>query len=346
MNTVPGTKKKYLISYLVFTAFVLAGFALYLLRIPARQLALISASPESSLTGSWDIGAAAANPTAYAASAAIRDTLYVAGGVDELGRVQSRMIIYDSVADSWTTGAPLPEPRAGAATASADGLLYVAGGYRDARGSLADTVFVYDPETNVWSELPRLPRPRAAAAAAVAHGTLYLFGGVGDKGAIDETLSYPLRQPDGTLPARGWETKQPLTRARSHLVAVTVSDSIIVIGGRAGESSKSNSNLVERYQPEENTWSRASDAPTPRSGMAAAAVGGIVYLFGGESPHAAISTVESYNPKKNRWASNGLLPTARHGLNAASIGTRIYVVAGGRYPGLSVSGMNEVFTPR
>jgi len=37
------------------------------------------------------------------------------------------------------------------------------------------------------------------------------------------------------------------------------------------------------------------------------------------------------------------MPTPRHGLAAVTINDRIYVVGSGEEPGLSVSGVNEIF---
>lgn len=43
------------------------------------------------------------------------------------------------------------------------------------------------------------------------------------------------------------------------------------------------------------------------------------------------------------WTDGAGMTTPRHGLAAVTINDRIYVVGGGEEPGLSVSGVNEIF---
>jgi N-acetylneuraminic acid mutarotase len=82
-----------------------------------------------------------------------------------------------------------------------------------------------------------------------------------------------------------------------------------------------------------------------RSGIAAAALGGKFFVFGGESNSGTHNQTESYDPANNSWKSWALMPTARHGLGAAIVGNSIYVISGGPKPGATFSSVNEVFTP-
>ncbi|MBI3079664.1 MAG: galactose oxidase, partial [Deltaproteobacteria bacterium] len=85
--------------------------------------------------------------------------------------------------------------------------------------------------------------------------------------------------------------------------------------------------------------------PTPRSGIAAATLGGRIFVFGGESPAGTFNQTEAYDPGRNTWTVRDPMPTARHGLGAAVVGQSIYVLSGGPRPGGSFSSANEVFTP-
>ena len=82
-----------------------------------------------------------------------------------------------------------------------------------------------------------------------------------------------------------------------------------------------------------------------RSGIAAAALGGKIFVFGGESNAGTHNQTESFDPANNSWRSWAPMPTARHGLGAAIIGPSIYVISGGPKPGATFSSVNEVFTP-
>jgi N-acetylneuraminic acid mutarotase len=99
------------------------------------------------------------------------------------------------------------------------------------------------------------------------------------------------------------------------------------------------------YDPSMERWTPRPALPTVRSGIAAAALNGRIFVFGGESGRGTHQEVESYDPTKNRWERWAPMPTARHGLGAAVINQSIYVIAGGPQPGATFSSANEVFTP-
>ena len=82
-----------------------------------------------------------------------------------------------------------------------------------------------------------------------------------------------------------------------------------------------------------------------RSGIAAAALGETIFVFGGEAPEGTFDQVEAYQPRQDRWTRFAAMPSARHGLGAVALGGRIYVIAGGTTPGGSSSALNEIFTP-
>jgi N-acetylneuraminic acid mutarotase len=81
--------------------------------------------------------------------------------------------------------------------------------------------------------------------------------------------------------------------------------------------------------------------------VAAATLGGRVYLFGGEDldSSATFDAAERFDPATGRWEAVAPMPTSRHGLGAAVLGSAIWVVGGGPRAGLSVSAANERFTP-
>ncbi len=112
---------------------------------------------------------------------------------------------------------------------------------------------------------------------------------------------------------------------------------MIIPGNRAG--------VNEAYDPEKDKWEERAPMPTPRSGIAASALKGKAYVFGGESPGGTFNTVEEYDPKRDTWRKMEPMPMARHGLGSAVVGETIYVIDGGTKPGGSSSGSNEAFTP-
>jgi hypothetical protein len=61
---------------------------------------------------------------------------------------------------------------------------------------------------------------------------------------------------------------------------------------------------------------------------------------GGEAD-TTFEEVEAYDVESARWLSLPPLPTPRHGLGVVARDTVVYVVAGGPWPGLSVSNAVE-----
>jgi N-acetylneuraminic acid mutarotase len=84
--------------------------------------------------------------------------------------------------------------------------------------------------------------------------------------------------------------------------------------------------------------------PTPRSGIAAAALDGEILVFGGEATDGTFDEVEGYDPQTDSWRAYAPMPTARHGLGAAVVNGRVHVIAGGPQPGGSSSDRNEIFS--
>jgi len=85
--------------------------------------------------------------------------------------------------------------------------------------------------------------------------------------------------------------------------------------------------------------------PAARGGIAAVALGGRLFVFGGEESSGVFGQTDVYDPATDRWSSMNPMPTARHGLGAAVVGKKIYVIGGGTKPGASRSSLNEVFDP-
>lgn len=86
--------------------------------------------------------------------------------------------------------------------------------------------------------------------------------------------------------------------------------------------------------------------PTARGGLASTVLNNKIYVFGGEAPSGTFKENESYDPSSNSWKKEEPMLNGRHGLGAVPVGGSVYVLGGGKRPGLSVSGLNEVFTPK
>lgn len=84
------------------------------------------------------------------------------------------------------------------------------------------------------------------------------------------------------------------------------------------------------------SWRSATPAPTKRTEVTAAAVGGKIYVIGGFSKPSLSNLlsltvtplVEEYDPMTDRWSSKTPLPVGLHHAAAATVGNRLFVVGG------------------
>jgi hypothetical protein len=83
--------------------------------------------------------------------------------------------------------------------------------------------------------------------------------------------------------------------------------------------------------------------PSKRSGIGATSLDGFIYVLGGEQNQGTFDNNERYDPKTDTWTRELPMPTPRHGLGLVSIDDKIFAVGGGPYPGLTVTGQNEIY---
>lgn len=101
---------------------------------------------------------------------------------------------------------------------------------------------------------------------------------------------------------------------------------------------------AEDIPPELGVWKSMAPAPTARTEVAAAAVGGKIYVIGGFSEpslsnikNLSITTlVEAYDPATDEWTAKAPLPEGLHHVGIGSLGNRVYVIGGFKQSLLSV----------
>jgi N-acetylneuraminic acid mutarotase len=264
---------------------------------------------------------------------------------------------YNPTADRWTTKKKMPVPAHHLAAIGFAGKIYVFGGAVQQQASgpnqfPTNSAWEYDPAADTWKALAPMPTARMAPVAAEVQGKIYVIGGASvHPGA--KLVSLGPKVPHRSLninevydPATNkWETRMAMPTARNHAAAGVVAGKIYVIGGRlasAFASAGSNSDVVEVYDPAENTWGAAGlRMPTARSAMGFATFGNRILIAGGEivdrHMFAAIRAVEAYDPATNQWTELPILPAARQGVSAAAVGDRLYVI-GGHVQGTDIGG--------
>ncbi|MBL0917571.1 MAG: kelch-like protein [Hydrogenophaga sp.] len=287
--------------------------------------------------------------------------IYVAGGLlNPNTGYSAHFEAYDPTTDRWTRLATLPEARHHIALAAAAGRIHAVGGFTGGFPNWraqADT-WVYDPGANRWSAGAPLPYASAEGVFAGIDGRLYLVGG--RVRGRDDARHFN----DHTDTARGavfdpatgrWSAIADAPTARNSAAAAVLDGRLHVVGGRQalrqpdGSLRQVNVPQLEVYDPATDRWTTRAPMPLPQGGLAAAAHGGRLYVFGGEQwvpEQKVFADAWVYDPATDRWSALPPLPTPRHGLGAATLGDRIHVFGGGtRVGGDFASTVHEVLVP-
>jgi len=108
--------------------------------------------------------------------------------------------------------------------------------------------------------------------------------------------------------------KEAATSAMTTLYRDLKRPKIYVIGGAESNQAL---DAVECFDPQDSSWSTLASMPTPRSDLAAAAVGGKLYAIGGYDGRT-LNTVELFDPCGNAWEPLAPMPTPRSDFVAAA----------------------------
>jgi uncharacterized repeat protein (TIGR01451 family) len=222
-------------------------------------------------TAAWESRAPLPEPRQSAASAAIGERFFVAGGLqdtEDVFAITNSLFIYDNTTDTWTTGAPMPRPLARARGAAVDGKFYVFGGYDGLESSA--NFYVYDPATDQWQDMGAMPTGTGSGfPIAAVNGAIYLQGSDAD------WESFYRYEPA----TNRWEQMASPRVGRLGGVLVAAPDGYLYL---LGSTFSDLGSLVERYHVATGLWSSVnSSLDFGRFFSGAAYVSGKLYLAGG-----------------------------------------------------------------
>jgi len=190
-----------------------------------------------------------------------------------------------------------------------------------------------------WTVLAPLPQPRQEIAVAVLDGRLYVIGGFGESGE-------PVATVDVYDPTTNeWQARAPLPVATHHTAAAVAGGKLYVVGGYTGGRVRwTASQATFEYDPARDSWATRAAMPTPRGGLAAAALGERIHALGGTGD-GVTNAHEVYDPASDRWSVANPMPTARDHLAAVTFQGRVWAL-GGRTSFMGTQYANvEVYDP-
>ncbi|XP_035215637.1 beta-scruin-like isoform X2 [Stegodyphus dumicola] len=129
-----------------------------------------------------------------------------------------------------------------------------------------------------------------------------------------------------------WKLCTLMPVSRSYHCAIFLNGCIYVIGGIDLKKSVNNRHIIHDvviYNLSERRWQKKTPMNYPRAFHSVAAVGGIIYVFGGRNENEdIISSVEAYNPQENCWTVCRSSPYPIAGAAVTVINNLVYVFGG------------------
>jgi N-acetylneuraminic acid mutarotase len=184
-------------------------------------------------------------------------------------------------------------------------------------GTLAD-IDVFDPGTGLWSTVPYPFSSFGQAFVTTPDGMLYAVGGLLDC----QSLATPVEQYNPSTGAVTPRAALP-TACYDPGIAAAADGSIYVFGGclppvsDPGGPPSAILDIVQRYDPQTDTWSTMRVMPGPRHQCSVVTgLDGKLYILGGTDGHVELNRVDVYHPVANTWQAAAPMPTARRCLSA------------------------------
>lgn len=132
-----------------------------------------------------------------------------------------------------------------------------------------------------------------------------------------------------------WEHKATMPVRLGETNATTDGASVYVVGGTEQDADnsppKDATNLVLKYDPSANSWSKLAPLPQALSHVGTAVLGGKLYAIGGFTTNVHLGPSSGafvYDPATNAWSNLPPLLPARGSVSLAAVGGKIHAFGG------------------
>jgi N-acetylneuraminic acid mutarotase len=288
------------------------------------------------LTGfSWRALPSLGTKRQNAMGAAVGDTMYVVGGLNESGMLQEVEILGPEQT-AWTPGPSLPNPLCCAAVGVLGGVIAIAGGYAADGQTATNALLLFDTATGAWQAGPPMPTARANAMGAVTNGKLAVIGGGTQTGATRDTGVIELYDPA----SNSWSSSTLAVTPRVAGVAVADSDGSIYVIGGAIQNSLYGDAIVEIVRP--NGVTTGPSLSLSRVQVAGGLLPAGLMIAGGWTAASDTATAEGLVGSRAGWQSLPPMPTSRAGAASAVVKGSLIVAGGGQFRGAKWEQQNVV----
>jgi N-acetylneuraminic acid mutarotase len=194
-----------------------------------------------------------------------------------------------------------------------------------------DDVWIYNIEKDSLRTGAKMPAPRSLPTGTLINGKIYAIGGhITPRQPATKTVEvYDIEK-------NSWDTCASIPTSRVWHAACVLDGKIYVLGGlpvfnRADTMTPYT--VVERYDPESDTWDSCAPMPTGRWCLSACALNGKIYAIGGYSKTESFSTVEVYDPATDQWTSKQSMNFPRGEMGLTVRKGQIYAISGSVWDG-------------
>ncbi len=292
----------------------------------------------------WTTGPPLLTEVRYASSAIYNRRLYVVGGYGASNVLQST-IAYATIAEDGTLGSwnttSLPEARGNHSVIISRGFMYVIGGLKGAGATHStDTIRTSINSTTGalggWSTLSSFSTAREGARAVEYSGQILVVGGR-NAGAFHGDVQTVQINNGGSGATRAWVNGgTSFVNARYNHATVAYKGYLYIIGGFNGPSTYYAD--VQKAPILDNgglgAWvSGGPSLPTARSGVAAVAHNGYMYVLGGKNASGFLNevqraSIDSVTGTLGVWSPDTSFAAARYAPAAVTYNGYMYILGG------------------
>ena len=246
--------------------------------------------------------------------------IYVSNGYSSDSAFTKEIERYNIANDSWSVFTNSLVAKRYASSAIVGNSLYIFNGITS--NGINNKMEVVDLTTGVVTYLINNPTPAYSSGVAVWDNDIYVFGGTSSSGYSDSLYKFNTISQTWTQLANmpeGKETKGEIINGK-----------LYVLGGYKGK----NSNRIDMYDINTNTWTNLGFMSDSISGHATAVNGNTIYLIG---DYTNLNHVASYDINTNVYTvfQNNMI--GRRHAGAAVVNSKLYVMGGNQTSAISSS---------
>ena len=176
-----------------------------------------------------------------------------------------------------------------------------------------------------WQELEPLPEARVGMAAVAYDQDIFVIAGEGAEGVSGGVFRYSTAD-------EAWSVRRDKPTPVKNIQAAVIGERVFIPGGLTADGSPSD--VLEIYDPRQDTWETGASLPIHLSDYALVDFEGQLYLFGGWDGAQAQDGVFIYDPVSDSWEAGTSMPSASQALGAAALEDRLIILGGKNEEGL------------